>query len=92
MDGGPTQEELRREQHYRDTVYRLACEYCHLLEQQDIDGMGPGVPDWAQEWYAHHKIQDAYRKKREQDEAKQVAARAKALSKLSKAERVALGL
>ena len=59
----------------------------------DIDWKEAGVKrSWAENWWVEHKEEDAERRIREAEEAAREAARISALSKLTNAEKKALGL
>lgn len=77
---------------------RLACRYLQHLERVDKP-----IPKWAAVWWKHHKQADVLRRAKERAERvrrKQARvkeketskARQAALKKLTKAERIALGL
>ena len=86
-DGGPSAEDMILIQARHDTAARLACEYCQSLERA-----GQTVPEWAQEWWQEHQDDDRVRKAIEEATERNEKLRLKAVSKLTKEEREALGI
>lgn len=82
---GPTREEEREEREDRNTVTRLACEYCRRLGEGNI-------PEWATKWWKKHKVWDEFRLNEELAGAHRMLVRGQALNKLTAEERKALGL
>jgi hypothetical protein len=76
------------ERETQDVTTRLACEYCHYLENHK----GPPVPSWAKVWWARHKAIDELRTQREMEEAQTRNLRKRALAKLTREERKLLGV
>lgn len=70
-----------------NTLTRLACERCELLQRQ-----GQPIPVWARDWWEEHQRRDAERKKREADKQQRDNLKASAASKLTSAEKEALGI
>lgn len=64
----------------------MLCRLCHECETQNVN-----LPKDIKEWYKKHKKQDKENKKREQKEVAKKFTKEKALSKLNKEEREALG-
>lgn len=98
--GGPSySDEYYKE---RDKFEALLCGILSSVEKSgqqvssvfnDIDWKEAGVKrGWAEDWWVEHKEEDAERRIREAEEASREAARISALSKLTNAEKKALGL
>ncbi len=79
-DPGPVYERL-------DITTRLACEYCNELQDA-----GRSIPSYARKWWREHQAEDAERVKQEMEEEAKKVLKAKALKKLTAAEKKVLGL
>lgn len=66
---------------------RLACLYCSTL-----DTHGVTIPEWAQAWWKEHQAVDAQRAEYSKQYQQQSETAKRALDKLTKEERRALGL
>jgi hypothetical protein len=85
--GGFTYEEIQQNQKELDTIVRLACEYCHAL-----DDKGEQIPPYAAGWWKRHRMEDDAREKRHTENIKREADRQSAIRKLTESERDALGI
>lgn len=83
----PDYEQSEQEQRFLKTMTRLSCDRCRELENRDGK-----VPEWAQEWWAHHKAEDAERLKESAEARRSNKVRERALSKLTKEEREEIGV
>lgn len=83
----PTEAEERRMREDDNTMTRLACDRC-----KSIEASGGEIPKWAKRWWQEHKSLDAERMERNQQQKREASIRKKAISKLSKSERAALGV
>ena len=86
-DGGPSREQIEREQRDHQTMTRLACDRC-----REIEARGGTVPAWAQEWWQEHKRRDDDRQQRETQAQREAEIRKRAISKLTPEEREELGV
>ncbi len=84
-DSGPSWEDIERDKRRMDTLVRLACDHCRLLESR-----GVAVPAYAREFWEEHKVEDAAREREEAAEAERKRLRASAKAKLTKEELEAL--
>ena len=87
----PSPEEIRRNQEELDTMARLACDFCTMIEKGEIEGLGD-VPEWARKWWEAHKVADARRREADRKAAIRQKEKDDALAKLTPAERKVLGL
>jgi hypothetical protein len=94
MDGGPTRDQMDAER-----INQLTEDLCYVLsraERGDKLALILKEKPTLAKWWANHKAEDAKREARERAAAKNKrerdAARESALSKLTDAERAALGL
>lgn len=86
-DGGPSWEDIQKEQRNHATIVRLACDRCRELESR-----GGAVPDWALEWWNEHRTQDLRRQRYEAAAQRDAEIRKQAIAKLTPKERAELGV
>lgn len=79
--------EIQARQHKLDVMARLACDHCKQLE-----ATGLAVPEWAEAWWAEHKVLDAAREAREAKERQRRELAVAAMARLSADELAALGV
>ncbi len=89
-DGGPSYEQIQQEKEFHLAGTRLACAHCkHLIAN------GLPIPDYAKDWWAAHKAEDARREREERAKlelAKKKQKIEEARAKLTPQQRAELGL
>lgn len=87
MDGGPTREEISRQNQDFEIITKLACRLCKEIEKR-----GEKVPKFAKDWWERHKLADEERKRLEKVKKEKERRKQNALAKLSPEDKKALGL